>query len=160
MEAASTSEALADINGVWDALCSGLPPPGHHSRPPALEDGRTGKPWDMHRPSALQQQIFTAPVEIDFEIELKTAIERRTPKNEKIWGCPLCLAQKNKAHGQRYACGAGAGDASTSGSNGETEAATAILLEKHAKLRLAVAADHFNRDYKKGFQFLRVRCSS
>lgn len=30
------------------------------------------------------------------------------------------------------------------------------LLEKHAKTRLAVAADHFNRDYKKGFQFLQV----
>ena len=29
-------------------------------------------------------------------------------------------------------------------------------VEKHAKSRLAVAADHFNRDYKKGFQFLQV----
>jgi len=65
-------------------------------------------------------------------------------------------SKKNKAHGRRYACGAGASDASTSGGNAETEAATAILLEKHAKLRLAVAADHFNRDYKKGFQFLQV----
>ena len=34
--------------------------------------------------------------------------------------------------------------------------ATVALLEKHAKTRLAVAADHFNRDYKKGFQFLQV----
>ncbi len=32
-----------------------------------------------------------------------------------------------------------------------------MLREKHAKNRLAVAADHFNRDYKKGFQFLQVR---
>ena len=40
--------------------------------------------------------------------------------------------------------------------------ATVALLEKHAKTRLAVAADHFNRDYKKGFQFLQVwhRCCS
>ena len=30
-------------------------------------------------------------------------------------------------------------------------------VEKHVKSRLAVAADHFNRDYKKGFQFLQVR---
>ncbi|KAK9828895.1 hypothetical protein WJX72_002652 [[Myrmecia] bisecta] len=30
------------------------------------------------------------------------------------------------------------------------------LLEKHLKSRLAVAADHFNRDYKKGFQFLQT----
>ena len=31
-------------------------------------------------------------------------------------------------------------------------------VEKHVKSRLAVAAAHFNRDYKKGFQFLQV-CS-
>ena len=29
-------------------------------------------------------------------------------------------------------------------------------VEKHVKSRLGVAADHFNRDYKKGFQFLQV----
>ncbi|DBA68573.1 TPA: hypothetical protein ACH3X2_013515 [Trebouxia sp. C0005] len=29
-------------------------------------------------------------------------------------------------------------------------------VEKHVKSRLAVAADHFNRDYKKGFQFLQT----
>ena len=42
------------------------------------------------------------------------------------------------------------------GAAGRSVAAVA-LLEKHAKTRLAVAADHFNRDYKKGFQFLQVR---
>ena len=31
------------------------------------------------------------------------------------------------------------------------------LAEKWAKSRLAVAADHFNRDYRKGFQFLQAR---
>ena len=44
-----------------------------------------------------------------------------------------------------------------------SHAAAGALLERHAKSRLAVAADHFNRDYKKGFQFLQVRaryCSS
>ena len=47
------------------------------------------------------------------------------------------------------------------GSDGQS-VATVALLEKHAKTRLAVAADHFNRDYKKGFQFLQVwhRCCS
>ena len=30
------------------------------------------------------------------------------------------------------------------------------LLEKWVKGRLAIAADHFNRDYKKGIQFLQV----
>ena len=35
-------------------------------------------------------------------------------------------------------------------------AADAALAEKAAKARLALAADHFNRDYKKGFQFLQV----
>ncbi|KAL0041048.1 hypothetical protein WJX77_003321 [Trebouxia sp. C0004] len=29
-------------------------------------------------------------------------------------------------------------------------------VEKHVKSRLGVAADHFNRDYKKGFQFLQT----
>lgn len=31
------------------------------------------------------------------------------------------------------------------------------LVEKHLKTKLAVAADHFNRDYRKGFQYLQVR---
>ena len=53
--------------------------------------------------------------------------------------------------------GAGVGEASTSGSRGKCSVAAAVLLEKHAKNRLAVAADHFNRDYKKGFQFLQAR---
>ena len=40
---------------------------------------------------------------------------------------------------------------------GEGESVGVVaLLERHAKTRLAVAADHFNRDYKKGFQFLQV----
>jgi len=43
-------------------------------------------------------------------------------------------------------------------SEGQSVAMVA-LLEKHAKTRLAVAADHFNRDYKKGFQFLQVPLS-
>ncbi|EIE18029.1 Sec7-domain-containing protein, partial [Coccomyxa subellipsoidea C-169] len=47
-------------------------------------------------------------------------------------------------------------EASTSGNDkSEAAAAAAVLREKHAKNRLAVAADHFNRDYKKGFQFLQ-----
>ena len=51
------------------------------------------------------------------------------------------------------------GDAAENGvphSSGQS-VATVALLERHAKTRLAVAADHFNRDYKKGFQFLQVR---
>ena len=38
--------------------------------------------------------------------------------------------------------------------------ADAALAEKAAKARLALAADHFNRDYKKGFQFLQVRAAT
>ena len=49
-----------------------------------------------------------------------------------------------------HCTGADSGEASTS------DQCRTILLEKHAKSRLAVAADHFNRDYKKGFQFLQV----
>jgi hypothetical protein len=30
------------------------------------------------------------------------------------------------------------------------------LVEKHLKTKLAVAADHFNRDYRKGIQYLQV----
>lgn len=37
-------------------------------------------------------------------------------------------------------------------------AAETALLEKHLKTKLAVAADHFNRDYRKGFQYLQVIC--
>ena len=35
-------------------------------------------------------------------------------------------------------------------------AAATALAEKHAKSRLAVAADIFNRDTRKGFQYLQV----
>lgn len=43
MEAAAAPEAPSDISGVWDALCSGLPPPAPKSQSPEeLQDGRTG----------------------------------------------------------------------------------------------------------------------
>ena len=35
-------------------------------------------------------------------------------------------------------------------------AAEMARLEKHLKGRLAAAAEHFNRDHKKGFQYLQV----
>ena len=59
----------------------------------------------------------------------------------------------------RYAGSAGSlaeGNGVRQSAAGQSVAAVA-LLEKHAKTRLAVAADHFNRDYKKGFQFLQVQ---
>lgn len=34
--------------------------------------------------------------------------------------------------------------------------AAAARYEKYVKGKLSVAADHFNRDYKKGFQYLQV----
>ena len=30
------------------------------------------------------------------------------------------------------------------------------VYEKHLKLKVALALDHFNKDYKKGFAFLQV----
>jgi hypothetical protein len=38
-------------------------------------------------------------------------------------------------------------------------AAEVAAFEKGLKQRLMLAVDHFNKDYKKGFQFLQVRCS-
>ena len=38
--------------------------------------------------------------------------------------------------------------------------AAAARYEKYVKGKLSVAADHFNRDYKKGFQYLQVRAHS
>ncbi len=63
--------------------------------------------------------------------------------------------------GSRTHAGGEAAENGVPGSDGQS-VATVALLEKHAKTRLAVAADHFNRDYKKGFQFLQVwhRCCS
>ncbi|CAL8465729.1 g5265 [Coccomyxa elongata] len=90
VEAADASEGPLNIGGVWDALCSGQPPPGAPRRPDGISYDSTG-----------------------------------------------------------------VNEASTSGSKGEASTAAAMLLEKHAKSRLAVAADHFNLDYKKGFQFLQ-----
>ena len=43
MGAAAAPEAPSDISGVWDALCSGQPPPAPKSQSPEeLQDGRTG----------------------------------------------------------------------------------------------------------------------
>lgn len=38
-------------------------------------------------------------------------------------------------------------------------AAETAAFEKGLKQRVMLAVDHFNKDYKKGFQFLQVRCS-
>ena len=42
MEAAGAPEAPSDIGGVWDALCSGQPPPGASHRPDGIAHGCTG----------------------------------------------------------------------------------------------------------------------
>ena len=43
MEAAAAPKAPSDISGVWDALCSGQPPPAPKSQSPEqLQDGCTG----------------------------------------------------------------------------------------------------------------------
>jgi hypothetical protein len=36
--------------------------------------------------------------------------------------------------------------------------AVSARMEKQVKQRLTVAADHFNRDYRKGFQYCQVSC--
>ena len=40
--------------------------------------------------------------------------------------------------------------------DGASALTTAARHEKFVKGKLSVAADHFNRDYKKGFQYLQV----
>ena len=42
------------------------------------------------------------------------------------------------------------------GAGGASTLTTAARHEKFVKGKLSVAADHFNRDYKKGFQYLQV----
>ncbi len=45
------------------------------------------------------------------------------------------------------------------GPSSSTEvAARGAFVERRAKAKLALAAEHFNRDYKKGFQYLQVDC--
>lgn len=41
---------------------------------------------------------------------------------------------------------------------GDAALALTARVEKQVKQRLTVAADHFNRDYRKGFQYLQVCC--
>ena len=38
----------------------------------------------------------------------------------------------------------------------DSELAVSARMEKQVKQRLTVAADHFNRDYRKGFQYCQV----
>jgi hypothetical protein len=52
---------------------------------------------------------------------------------------------------------AGPADGAAGGASALT---TAARHEKYVKGKLSVAADHFNRDYKKGFQYLEVVASS
>lgn len=50
-----------------------------------------------------------------------------------------------------------AGSENQATETGSTEvAARGAFVERRAKAKLALAAEHFNRDYKKGFQFLQV----
>jgi len=49
---------------------------------------------------------------------------------------------------------------SADGDGGASALTVAARHEKHVKGKLSVAADHFNRDYKKGFQYLQVRLGS
>lgn len=52
---------------------------------------------------------------------------------------------------------AGAGSENQTSETGSTEvAARGAFVERRAKAKLALAAEHFNRDYKKGFQYLQV----
>ena len=46
--------------------------------------------------------------------------------------------------------------ATNDGSTADSALALAARVEKQVKQRLTVAADHFNRDYRKGFQYLQV----
>lgn len=45
------------------------------------------------------------------------------------------------------------------GSGVEASPAEVARVEKFLKGRLAAAAEHFNRDQKKGFQYLQARCA-
>jgi len=45
---------------------------------------------------------------------------------------------------------------SSGGGGGDSALALTARAEKQVKQRLTVAADHFNRDYRKGFQYLQV----
>ena len=52
----------------------------------------------------------------------------------------------------------GSAAAGPAGAGAEGSALTvAARHEKYVKGKLSVAADHFNRDYKKGFQYLQVQ---
>ena len=52
-----------------------------------------------------------------------------------------------------------AGGEDGSPAHGLSPLAAAARYEKYVKGKLSVAADHFNRDYKKGFQYLQVTWS-
>lgn len=49
-----------------------------------------------------------------------------------------------------------AADGGTSPDAADSALALTARVEKQVKQRLTVAADHFNRDYRKGFQYLQV----
>lgn len=77
-----------------------------------------------------------------------------TKQLQAIWSA-LCNGQPAPLLPHKHSRGSHAG-----GAEEEDSKLLAVLetarVEKHVKSRLAVAADHFNRDYKKGFQFLQV----
>ncbi len=65
---------------------------------------------------------------------------------------------RSQSRGALSASVSGASLASASGAGVSVEAAARVAaFEKGLKLRCALAVEHFNKDYKKGFQFLQVR---
>ena len=54
------------------------------------------------------------------------------------------------------ACTGSGSDVQMTESSSTEVAARGAFVERRAKAKLALAAEHFNRDYKKGFQYLQV----
>ena len=148
LNSASPPHDKANICAVWDALCLGLPPPLALTSP-------------GNSPCVQGESLLELPIWGLCILQLHTR-----PSSQSLAGCPALSTLDEPAPNGKgctplercHCCMPADGSVAENGVHGShgQSVATVALLEKHAKTRLAVAADHFNRDYKKGFQFLQV----
>lgn len=125
-----------ELRAIWDALINGRVTPV----PPINGTLLTYSLYGRHKPSAFTRHLFRVRLcEKDFTQNCCATIDYR------------------RCTGLAFPAGAAGGNgAGHSLASSDCALAAGARREKAVKQRLIVAADHFNRDYRKGLQYLQV----
>lgn len=174
-DADAECENPSQIQAIWSALCEGTLPPLLKHRPSMGHDSSADKAQDASKPFSLHQMFtearFTCLLGLSCNACPVGSMHHVPDMNQESW--PACAAvtsllaqaallQRMSMQSDLAFCGlpglhiSMVLSSTRMSSAGFVALAETARLEKHVKNKLAVAADHFNRDYKKGFQFLQV----